>query len=226
MGRFAAMRLAPHSLDVRGTMETSLSSELLSLVALLIALSSTVINYLVLKLQRDPEVVIYALHDERRPSIINLIIENSGPGVAQDVSFKSNRAIPTRAFGFENAEIPSDMTDGPLIQGIPSFASHERRIITWGQYGGLKKGLGDDVLDITATYYSRPPLSLTRQKHRTTSRIDLRSFEGTDASDHNWDKKAAENLGKIAQALSNVTNISNRSLKISVLEDEKDDKTH
>lgn len=205
-------------------MENSFSPEVLSVVALIIALSSTVINYLVLKIQRDPEVVIYALHDERRPSIINLIIENSGPGIAQDVSFKSNRAIPARAFGFGNAEIPADMTDGPLIQGIPSFASHERRIITWGQYGGLKKGLGDDVLDITAIYYSRPPLCLTRQKHKTTSRIDMRSFEGTDASDHNWDKMAAENLGKIAKAITDVTNASNRSLKISVLGVEDDEK--
>lgn len=204
-------------------METLLLPELLSIVALVIALSSTVINYLILKMQRDPEVVIYALHDERRPSIINLIIENSGPGAAQDVSFKSNRAIPARAFGFNNAKTPADMTDGPLILGIPSFASHERRIITWGQYGGLKKGLGDDVLDITATYFSRPPLSLTRQKHKTTSRIDLRSFEGTDASDHNWDKKAAENIGKIAQAIANITNVSSRSLNISVLEDMEED---
>lgn len=204
-------------------MESSPSSEILSLVALVIAVSSTVINYLVLKLQRDPEVVIYALHDERRPSIINLVIENSGPGVAQDVSFKSNRPIPARAFGFENAEEPDAMIDGPLIQGIPSFARRERRIITWGQYGGLKKGLGDDVLDITATYYSRPALSLTRQKHSTTSRIDLRSFEGTDASDHNWDKKAAESLDKIAKSLDRVTDISNRSIKISILSDEKEE---
>jgi len=49
-------------------MEISLSSEILSLVALVIALSSTVINYLVLRLQRDPEVVVYALPDPRRPA--------------------------------------------------------------------------------------------------------------------------------------------------------------
>ena len=33
-----------------------MNSELLSLVALIIAVTSTVINYLVLRLQRDPEV--------------------------------------------------------------------------------------------------------------------------------------------------------------------------
>ncbi|MCP8687704.1 hypothetical protein [Marinobacterium sedimentorum] len=101
-------------------MEITPSSEILSIVALVIALSSTIINYLVLKLQREPEVVIYALHDERRPSFINLIIENSGSGAAQDVNFTSSRAIPSRAFGFENAKQPEYMTEGPPGQ------THER----------------------------------------------------------------------------------------------------
>lgn len=93
------------------------------------------------------------------------------------------------------------MDNGPLIHGIPALASGEKRIITWGQYGGLYKGLGDDVLDITATYKSYPALRFTPKKHKTTSSIDLKSFEGTDASDHNWDRKAAEQLEQIAKTL-------------------------
>lgn len=184
-----------------------MSPELLSLLALLIALSSTVINYLLLRLQRDPEVVVYAVPDWQRPSIINLIIENTGRGVASDIKFRSNRKIPARAFGFEDAPNPEEMIDGPLINGIPSFGPGDKRIITWGQYGGLKKGLDDEVLDITAVYFSKPPLRVNRQKHKTTSRIDLRSFEGTDASDRNWDKKAAEQLENIAKTLSKLTDV-------------------
>lgn len=201
-------------------MDTISPADILSLVALVIALTSTVINYLVLKAQRDPEVIVYAIHDERRPSVINLIIENSGAGSAHDVTFQPNRPIPARAFGFEDAQQPQAMTDGPLIRGILALGCGEKRIITWGQYGGLKKGLGDDVLDITATYFSRPPLSLTRQRHRTTSRIDLRSFEGTDASDHNWDKKTAEHLERIANAIAKVTDAPRQSLKVVVIPDE------
>ena len=126
-----------------------MSPELLSLIALLIALTSTVINYLLLRIQRDPKVIVYAIPDVMRSSIINLIIENTGKGVAEDVSFKTNPPIPTRAFGFDDAPVPKNMTDGPLVNGIPSFTTEERRIITWGQYGGLKKGLGEYILQIT-----------------------------------------------------------------------------
>lgn len=178
-----------------------MNTEIISLVALLIALTSTIINYLVLRSQRDPTVIVYALHDARRPSIVNLIIENIGKSHARDVQFESSRWIPQRAFGFDNAPEPTAMDNGPLIHGIPALASGEKRIITWGQYGGLYKGLGDDVLDITATYKSYPALRFTPKKHKTTSSIDLKSFEGTDASDHNWDRKAAEQLEQIAKTL-------------------------
>jgi hypothetical protein len=193
-----------------------MSPELLSLIALLIALTSTVINYLLLRLHRDPEVVVYAVPDLQRSTIINLILENTGKGVAHNVRFECNRKIPARAFGFENAPEPASMTDGPLVNGIPSFGPGEKRIITWGQYGGLKKGLGDEVLDVTAIYFSKPPLRIGRQGHKTTSRIDLRSFEGTDASDRNWEKKTADQLEKIAKALSQLTDVEQRSLKILI----------
>jgi len=193
-----------------------MSPEILSLIALIIALTSTVINYLLLRIQREPEVIVYAIPDLQRSSIINLVIENAGKGVAQNVLFECNRSIPARAFGFENAPEPEAMTDGPLVNGIPSFGAGEKRIITWGQYGGLNKGLGDDVLDITAIYYSKPPLRIRRQKHKTTSRIDLRSLEGTDASERNWEKKIADQLEKIANTLSQLTDVRQRSLKVSI----------
>ena len=75
-------------------MENTITSEILSLVALVIALTSTIINYLLLRLHRDPEVIVYAVTDHRRPSIINLVIENTGKGLAFDVKFETNRSIP------------------------------------------------------------------------------------------------------------------------------------
>ena len=200
-----------------------MSPEILSLIALVIALTSTVINYLVLRLQRDPEVVVYAVPDPQRPTIINLVIENTGKGVARDVRFDCPRDIPSRAFGFENAAVPESMMDGPLINGIPSFGPGERRIITWGQYGGLKAGLGDEVLDISAVYFSSPPLNIKKQKHQTTSRVDIRSFEGTDASDRNWEKKQAEQLEKIAKALAFLTDRSEGALKVTIAPTDNDE---
>jgi hypothetical protein len=198
-------------------MQLGMSPEIVSVVALVVALSSTTISYLVLRQYLDPLVVVYAVADPTRPSIISLIIENIGNGIADDITFESNRTIPTRAYGFENAPMPPTMKDGPLIHGIPSLVRLERREMTWGQFGGLHAGLGGDVLEISATYFSRAPLSLIRTKHRHTSRIDIRSFEGTDASDHNWDKKTAESLKKIAAALERVVDPHTNSLRITEL---------
>ena len=63
-------------------------------------------------------------------------------------------------------------------------------------------------MDITATYKSYPALRFTPKKHKTTSHIDIKSFQGTDASDHNWDKKAAEQLEQIAQTLAKLKDIA------------------
>ncbi len=160
-----------------------MSPELLSLIAIIIALTLTVIVYILLRLKRHPEVIIYATHDLKRPAIINLVLENTGKDIAHNVRFECNKRIPARAFGFDDAPKPGYMTDGPLIHGISSFAPGEQRIITWGQYGGLKKGLGDDVLNVTTIYYSKPPLIFRRRRYKTTSRIDLLSVEGTGASE-------------------------------------------
>lgn len=77
----------------------------------------------------------------------------------------------------------------------------EKRIITWGRYEGLKKGLDDKVLEITVEYTSSPPLSFKTKVHRITSTIDIMSYDGTDASDSNWAKKSAKSLERIAKAL-------------------------
>lgn len=93
------------------------------------------------------------------------------------------------------------MDYGPLIKGIPALGPGSKRIITWGQYGGLKKGIGDDVVEITVAYKSEGPLALFKRRHKSVCPIDIRSFEGTDVSDKNWDKKTAEQLEKIAKIL-------------------------
>jgi hypothetical protein len=44
------------------------------------------------------------------------------------------------------------MTEGPLIEGIPSLGPGDSRKIVWGQYYGLKKALGDEQLIVTCEY--------------------------------------------------------------------------
>lgn len=189
---------------------------LLSIIALVVAVTSAIISYVLLRLQQDPDVVVYAIPDARRPSIINLVIENIGKGIARDVTFTSDAPVPQKAFGFEDAPKPEVMMSGPLVRGIPFLPSGDKRVITWGQYGGLLAGLPTDPLSVTAHYRSQPSLRFLPKKHKTCSQIDLRSFEGTDVSDHNWDKKTAEQLEKIARTLQSLREPSSSALRVVV----------
>ncbi len=169
-----------------------------SIVLVFVTVSATYINYRIYRLHKDPEVIVYSEHDLKRPSIINLIIENVGSGIAKNIEFSSDKPIPNRAFGIdENAPSPKHMTKGPLVVGIPELGPKSKRVITWGQYNGLIKGLGIETLTITVKY-SAKKVFFRAPNFQSDFTLDVKSYEGTDASEQNWDKKAAESLERIA----------------------------
>jgi hypothetical protein len=172
-----------------------------SVILALITVTATTINHLFFRSQIEPDVLIYATSDERRPSIIVLVIENVGKGLARNVTFSADKPIPEKAFGFENAKTPSEMKTGPLITGIPSLAPGSKRIITWGQYYGLLKGIGTNVINVEVRFESRRSILLGYKKHRTVCPVDILSFAGTDASDNNWDKMLHKEVKSIASVL-------------------------
>jgi len=175
-----------------------------SMVLVFITVIATYINYRLYRLQTDPDVVVYAMPDPNRPTIINLIIENIGKGIAKNIQFTSDKQIPSRAFGMDdNAPVPNKMDSGPLITGIAEMGPGSKRIITWGQYHGLVKGLGDEVLNISADYSARKTF-LKMPWFKSTFSLDIKSFEGTDASDQNWDKKSAESLEKMSRYIKEI----------------------
>ncbi|CUA87851.1 hypothetical protein [Pseudidiomarina woesei] len=189
-----------------------------SVILALVTVTATLFNYLLLRTQKDPEVIVYATPDDRRPSIINLVIENIGPGLAKRVKFTLPDYFPERAFGFEDAPKPNNMSHGPLVSGIPSLGPNAKRIITWGQYGGLFQALADEPVLIKCKY-SRDRIGFPGSKKLTNEcLVDIKSFDGTDESDNNWDKKAANELEQIAKALSGLA-MGRQTLKVSVKED-------
>ena len=198
-------------------------ASIVSLVALAVATTSMFISYRVYRLEHDPDVVVYATPDEKRPSVVNLIVENSGGSAAHDVTFEFSSPMPGKAFGFEDAPDPSPMNEGPLVTGIPSFGPGSRRVITWGQYGGIHKGIGDSSIDVTARFFGRRFLGSSRRKYQSTSRVDIKSFAGTDISDHNWDKKLAESLREIADAVSSLSEPARRLLNMEIREMDRDE---
>ena len=77
----------------------------------------------------------------------------------------------------------ASMDQGPLLTGIPLLAPGEKRIISWGQIGGLLDHLGRDSVRVTTTFrrkgwLRRKPSTLTNQSY-----LEVASFEATDASD-------------------------------------------
>lgn len=151
----------------------------------------------------DPHVIVYAKHDEARPSILLLIVENVGKRLAVNVSFKLSRSLPHRAFGInqESAKQPKNMISGPLIDGIPSIGPGASRILIWGQYWGLTKGLGDDVVKVTCKYESKRPGIFGNKKHNTECLVDVKSFKETDATDLDGARQSAKELKRIADLL-------------------------
>ena len=149
--------------------------------AALASMAAVLISYVAMRADLDPDVVVYAKHDASRPSILTIVIENVGRGVAYDVQFSSSSPIPARAFGIESGEDrPVNYMDrGPLITGIPLLAPGDRRVITWGQYGGLSDAIGRSSIAVEASYTR----SLGgRRRRRKTYSLEVASFESTDAS--------------------------------------------
>lgn len=182
------------------------ASLLISAVATLVAACAGLISYAVYRSQSDPDVVIFAEADELRPSIINLVIKNMGRGPAYDVRFRLSSQLPSSAFGL-NIEDRKDyevMGDGPLVTGIPFLPPGSKRVITWGQLGGLYGILGDNAVVITSIYKSRHFGIPRKIANKQSSVVEIFSFKGTDASRKNYEAQIADGIKELSKSVSQI----------------------
>jgi len=151
----------------------------------------------ILENQSNPCVIVSVIHDDERPTILQLVIRNVGAGLAKDISFEFSRPIPARAWGVsENeAKTAEAMTVGPLMEGIPALGPGEQRRIDWGQYGGLTKNLGREPIIIKCKFKNNRKAMLVVE-----CKLDVKSFEGTVAAERPIAKIAGE-LEKISKDL-------------------------
>jgi hypothetical protein len=158
----------------------------------------TWLTFSLVRSQGEPKVVVFACGDSDRPSVIMIRIANIGRDVATDVSFVTSRPIPEKAFGLDTSGKVADvMRDGPLVKGIPVLGPGDTRDITWGQFGGLSKALGGSPIDLEFSYRHG------RRKMKGHSRLEVASFNGTDASENPASKIAAA-LTEIAKSLEEI----------------------
>jgi len=166
-----------------------------SVFSAIVAVSAVLVTLIIYWSANDPNVIVYAEDDPRRPTIILLVIENIGRGSAKNITFAPNRPLPQGAWGFENAKMPQQMIEGPIITGIPYLRPGARRVISWGQYYGLKKWFENSTISIDIFYERDGSIPIIRNRRiKTTSILEIMSFAGTDASDSNWDRKIAQEL--------------------------------
>ena len=140
----------------------------------------TRLTFRLVRSQSEPNVVIYVKHDESRTTFLQIVIENIGRGLATDIKFASSRPIPIRAWGIkvEDAETADEMTEGPLVEGIPAPGPGDSRKIVWGQYGGLMRALGNEKIVLSYEYKDG-----TRDMPSRRAILGCSSFTGTDAVD-------------------------------------------
>lgn len=178
-------------------------------VVALAAVASTAVSYFLLRRESEPHVVVYTKHDKDRPSLLLLVIENVGKGMAYDVSFELSRPIPMRAAGITPTGKEKDfepMDAGPLIEGIPALAPGTDRVMTWGQYGGLMDALKGGSVKVTSRFESRGPYLMGPKEREVESVLEVRSYKKTDASS-SPERNAVKALNTIAKEIEGIASV-------------------
>lgn len=144
--------------------------------------------------QTRPNVIVTAVHDNHRPTVIQLVIRNIGSGLATNVTFETSRPLfVAYGLGEETNEEAKPIDRGPFTTGIPALGPGESRTISWGQPGGLLKILGSSTIAITCKYefegQAVPP---------NVCHVDIESFMGTVAND-SIELRAVKALESIAK---------------------------
>ena len=117
-----------------------------------------------------PDIIVYSCAHAKMATFMMIRIENIGRGVATNIQFKPSRPIP------HSTNSAKDMSNGPLINGIPSLVSGEVRDVMWSEYRILEKAIGDEPITINFTY------NHGKKKLKGSSQIEVKSFVNSPTS--------------------------------------------
>lgn len=126
-----------------------------------VTLLAVFVAYLALARQSKPHILVHYRPNPGVQSIIDLVVENIGTGMAWDVIF--SKPLPARCFGIEKS-------DGSGVEvlgdGLPAIAVGQKYVFDGGQYGGLSEKLGTQ-LEIEVSYKYKNPLGISRSRKET-----------------------------------------------------------
>jgi len=154
------------------------------------------LTHRIVRAQTAPCVILHVAGDESRPTVLQIVIENVGNGLARDVQFQPSEEIPHRAWGLHEDGPPADrMEDGPLIEGIPALGPRAARRIDWGQYPALHRELKGKKIEVICTFKDGP------RTMQTESVLEIESLRYDSLADSDGARQCARELEKIEKTL-------------------------
>ena len=136
----------------------TLAQTIFYVVSPLVTLLAVFIAYLALVKQSRPHILVQYRPNPDIPSMIDLVIENIGGGMARNVVF--SQPLPARCYGIEKA---SDNGTEVLGDGLPAIAAAQKYVFDGGQYGGLANRLGTK-LEVEVSYKYKNPIGINRKR--------------------------------------------------------------
>lgn len=130
-------------------------------VSPLVTLLAVSIAYLALVKQSRPHILVQYRPNPGIQSLIDLVIENIGGGMARNITF--SQPLPSQCFGIERA---NGKGSDVLGNGLPAIAAGQRYIFDGGQFGGLAARIGEK-LELEISYKYRNPLGFERKRKET-----------------------------------------------------------
>lgn len=124
----------------------------------LVTLMAVSVAYLALFKQSRPHILIQYRPNPGIQTLIDLVIENIGSGMARDVAF--SQPLPAQCFGIERPDGPGSEVLG---DGLPAIAAGQRYVFDGGQYGGLVSKIGGNP-EIEISYIFRNPIGINRKR--------------------------------------------------------------
>lgn len=107
-------------------------------------------TYQIVRAQTDPCVIVYVQQNEVWPTLLEIVIENVGRGLARDVEFELSEPIP-HCVSDPNLQGKA-MDSGPFVNGVPALAPGGKRKILWGNYPDVERIVGDRHLRVTCRF--------------------------------------------------------------------------
>ena len=92
--------------------------------------------------------MVYIDQNEHHPTLLDIVIQNIGKGMARDIRFELSEPIP-HCSTERKGQL---MNSGPLIDGIAALPPGGKRLFLWGNYKDIEETVGDQRLVVTCRF--------------------------------------------------------------------------